>query len=481
MKKIFKALTIVALISGYITGTMFLASEAQAVVWLDPSDSTVTASAGSAPADNENYVVISVNAVGTNGLPFVGQSAALFSSRDSDTITTLIGTTNSTGLAVFRVKSSVAGSSIFRATIGGSEINQRVRITFTAVIFPVFELLASATNSTVVASPNTVPANNINYSTITVTTKNNLNAPVSGVLVSMASSRDSDTVTAVTSTTNSSGVATFRVKSSTAGTSNVRAIIYGTTIIDQRATIAFTAVVIPHFDLPVFAANSTVVASPMTIVANNTNYSNITVTAKNSVNGAVDISTIVLTSSRGGKDHITVAEPLVAVANQRYFRITSGIQGVSTITAVVNGITLSPVNITFVNKTPVTPPVEETPVDDPGEDDPEGAAPEPRTLGGDTPAPSGDEPASGIGEDPALAVNDSGEASNSNENDAVGSVDTRTGGSDFDNDDKTASTSGNSSINWLWWVLLSAGGIGLIGLATLIFLKRKKNLEGIEK
>ena len=372
MKKTIKIIAISVLMSGYIAGILFLTPDAQARVWLDPINSTVTTSTSSVPADNESYAVISVNAVGDNGHPFVGRSVALYSSRDSDTITTIIGTINSDGLGVFRVKSSTFGTSTFRALVDGSEINQRATVTFTA-------LIAS-----------------------------------------------------------------------------------------------------PPLALPVSVTNSTVVASPTLLFADPTgeNHSNITITAKNSVNGTVDISTINLTSSRGASDHIIEVEPLVAVANKRYFRITSGVQGISTITAVVNGITLSPIDITFANKTSVPP----VPVDDPGEDDPEGATPETPVYDGGTPASSaGDEPVSSIGEDPALAVNDSGEVLNSNENDAVSSVNTSAGGSNFGNDNKTASTSGNSSLNWLWWVLLPAGGIGLIGLATFIFLKRKKNPEGIKR
>jgi len=482
MKKTIKIIAISVLMSGYIAGILFLTPDAQARVWLDPINSTVTTSTSSVPADNESYAVISVNAVGDDGHPFVGRSVALYSSRrDSDTITTIIGTINSDGLGVFRVKSSTSGTSTFRALVDGSEINQRATVTFTVFsASPHLALPVSVTNSTVVASPITIPADNTTYSTITVSVKNTLNSPVSGVVVSIISSRDSDAITTLVGTTNSSGHAGFRVKSSTSGTSTFRALVNGLEIA-ERATVTFTVFsASPHLVLPVSVTNSTVVASPTLLFADPTgeNHSNITITAKNSVNGTVDISTINLTSSRGASDHITETEPLVAVANKRYFRITSGVQGISTITAVVNGITLSPIDITFANKTSVPP----VPVDDPGEDDPEGATPETPVYDGGTPASSaGDEPVSSIGEDPALAVNDSGEVLNSNENDAVSSVNTSAGGSNFGNDNKTASTSGNSSLNWLWWVLLPAGGIGLIGLATFVFLKRKKNPEGIKR
>ena len=123
MKKTIKIIAISVLMSGYIAGILFLTPDAQARVWLDPINSTVTTSTSSVPTDNESYAVISVNAVGDNGHPFVGRSVALYSSRDSDTITTIIGTINSDGLGVFRVKSSTFGTSTFRALVDGSEIN----------------------------------------------------------------------------------------------------------------------------------------------------------------------------------------------------------------------------------------------------------------------------------------------------------------------------------------------------------------------
>ncbi len=99
----------------------------------------------------------------------------------------------------------------------------------------------SASTSTVAASPTSVVANGTSKSTITVTVKDASSSPLSGKVVTLSSSRDtSDTVTTVTGTTGTNGVATFEVKSSTAGTSTYTATAAGV-VLNQTAAVVFTA------------------------------------------------------------------------------------------------------------------------------------------------------------------------------------------------------------------------------------------------
>jgi hypothetical protein len=99
----------------------------------------------------------------------------------------------------------------------------------------------SAANSTVSASPTSVVADGATQSTITVTVKNNAGAPMSGKTVTLNSSRGAlDTITTVVGATGADGVASFRVKSSTAGTSTYTAQVDGV-VISQTASVVFTA------------------------------------------------------------------------------------------------------------------------------------------------------------------------------------------------------------------------------------------------
>ena len=76
----------------------------------------------------------------------------------------------------------------------------------------------SASNSTVVAAPSSVLADGSATATITVTLKDANNNPIAGKSVTLAktSGPGSPVITTIAGTTNSSGIATFTVKSTTA-------------------------------------------------------------------------------------------------------------------------------------------------------------------------------------------------------------------------------------------------------------------------
>lgn len=99
----------------------------------------------------------------------------------------------------------------------------------------------SAANSAISAAPTSVTANGTSKSTITVTVKDASSNLLSGKVVTLTSSRGtSDTITIVTGTTGANGVATFEVKSSTAGTSTYTATAAGV-VLSGTATVVFAA------------------------------------------------------------------------------------------------------------------------------------------------------------------------------------------------------------------------------------------------
>ncbi len=99
----------------------------------------------------------------------------------------------------------------------------------------------STANSTVSATPTSVVANGTSKSTVTVTVKDASSNLLSGKVVTLASSRgSSDTITTVTGTTGANGVATFEVKSSTAGTSTYTATAAGV-VLSQTVSVVFSA------------------------------------------------------------------------------------------------------------------------------------------------------------------------------------------------------------------------------------------------
>ena len=128
------------------------------------------------------------------------------------TITTVIGTTNSSGVATFSVKSITSGPVIFTATDASDNltINQTASVTFTAGT-------VNKDKSTVVANPLSVRADGNTSATITVTLKDSNSNPVSGKKVTL-STTGSATITPDTfQTTDSLGQVNFKVTSTTAG------------------------------------------------------------------------------------------------------------------------------------------------------------------------------------------------------------------------------------------------------------------------
>jgi hypothetical protein len=119
----------------------------------------------------------------------------------------------------------------------------------------------SASVSTVSASPSSVTADGATTSAITVTLKDAYGNPVSGKTVTLTSSRGStDTISAASGSSSSSGVVTFTVISKTAGSATFSATDTGDSpnvAITQTATVTFTVGALDHFAVPSISSPQT--------------------------------------------------------------------------------------------------------------------------------------------------------------------------------------------------------------------------------
>ena len=116
--------------------------------------------------------------------------------------------------------------------------------------------LPSASLSTVVASPTSVPADGTTTSTITVTLKNAAANAVAGKTVTLAQGAGSSTISAASGASDVNGVVTFTVKNSTAQSVTYTATDTTDSVtITQTATVAFTASV-ASFNVVEPAANA---------------------------------------------------------------------------------------------------------------------------------------------------------------------------------------------------------------------------------
>jgi hypothetical protein len=206
---------------------------------ISASQSTVSASPTSVIADGSSTSTVTITIKNGAGSPLNDKTVTLSSSRGAtDTIVTVTGVTGADGKAYFQVRSNTAGAATFTAVTGdGTVITQTAAVTFTSPSAGT----VSASRSSVYVTPSSVTANNSSYSTVYVTVRDASDNLLSGKTVTLSSNRgSSDSITIVSGTTNSSGQATFQVKSGTVGTATLTAVADGTTI-TQTATVTFTS------------------------------------------------------------------------------------------------------------------------------------------------------------------------------------------------------------------------------------------------
>ena len=105
------------------------------------------------------------------------------------------------------------------------------------------DTLVNPFNSTVTVNPPVVAANGFDFSTITITLRDNNNAPVAGRVVSVASSRGAqDILTQPLNPTDVNGVTTGEIRSTLAGISTVSATDVGQNVLlNDQPQVAFTS------------------------------------------------------------------------------------------------------------------------------------------------------------------------------------------------------------------------------------------------
>ena len=290
------------------------------------ANSTVTASPTTVACDGVTTSTITVTLKGAGNAAAWGKTVTLASNRGaSDTISPATGISNNSGVVTFSVKSTTAGPAVFTAT-DVTDSNLVIAPATASVTFAATAV--SAANSTVTASPSTVVANGIATSTVTVTLKNVGNAAVAGKTVTLASSRGaSDTISPASGVSNASGVVTFTVKSNTLGAAVLTASdTSDSLVVAQTATVTFIAGTGS-------AANSTVTATPASVMADGATTATVTVTLKDSTNNPVAGKTVTLASSRGASDTISPASGTSNGSGVVTFSVKSTTPGSSDYTA----------------------------------------------------------------------------------------------------------------------------------------------------
>ena len=291
------------------------------------SQSTVTAAPASVVADGASSSAITVTLKDANGNPVSGRIVTLSQAGGHSTISPASGTSDVSGVFSFTVQNLRAETVTYTAT----DITEALTLAQTA---PVTFLAGpvSTTQSTVSASPASVPADGSSASTITVTFKDSNGNPVSGKTAALSQGTGHSIISAASGLSNAAGVVTFPVKDTVA-----EVVTYSAT--DTSDNLAFaqpaTVTFVPG---PVSASQSTVAASPASQTANGSTPSTITVTLRDANSNAVSGKTVTLgqtgqstistasgASNGSGVVTFTVKDTVVETATYHATDFTDGI------------------------------------------------------------------------------------------------------------------------------------------------------------
>lgn len=218
-------------------------TQTSSVVFVGSADadlSSVAVSPVFVPADGSSTSTITVTVRGLGGVPLEGKEVTLANTAGPQAaVISPLGavTTAANGEAAFTVSSNTSGSEQFTATV----VTDSVVITQTVTVN--FVGNADSVTSTVTSSPGAVVANGTTSSTITVSLKDANGFPVVGHDVTLANTAgpQAATITPLTAVaTDSNGVATFTVSSSTLGTEMFTATdTTNSVVVTQTASVEF--------------------------------------------------------------------------------------------------------------------------------------------------------------------------------------------------------------------------------------------------
>lgn len=170
------------------------------------TQSSVTASPSSVPADGHTASTVTVAVKDANGTPLPGDKVTLIADSGSSTVAPSGSVaTDDAGDAVFTVTDGTAESVTYAAKDATTTLGS-ASVSFTA-------MTPSSTTSSASASPTSVPANGTSSSTISVLVRTASGSGVSGQSVTLTPSGGSKAAVApsLTTVTGSGGAATFTV------------------------------------------------------------------------------------------------------------------------------------------------------------------------------------------------------------------------------------------------------------------------------
>lgn len=313
-------------------GTITLQQNANFTADPNHVSATITATAQDTVADGSSTNPLSITLVDAYNNPVAGASVSFVVTGDN-TFSPQSGVTDVNGHFISSVASTTAGEHTITVNAGNTSASTQVNFVAGA---------PSSGQSTVQASPTgNVTANGTSTSTITVTVVDAYDNPIAGQAVSLNSTGTNNTFGATSGTSNSSGMFTTTLRSTTAETKTITA-NFGSASAQTQVTF-----VAGHAD----QTQSALVASPSSTTADGSSQIAFVLTVLDAQGNAVPNVSVSL-STNGQNDNFAPSNTGTTDTDGTLnFTLSSTHAESKTVTASVDGIALNR-NVTFTAGAP---------------------------------------------------------------------------------------------------------------------------------
>ncbi|HEX4662243.1 MAG TPA: invasin domain 3-containing protein [Candidatus Saccharimonadales bacterium] len=295
---------------------------------LDAGKSTLAASKSSIVADNTDASTLTLALHDVNDNPVSGQTVVFASSLTDSNVSNV--TDNHDGTYTALLSGTKSGVTRITVTVNGTTLG----VTAAQVTLTADDSNLDADKSTLVASQLTIVADDTETSSITLTLKDVNNNLVSGQNVQFISSLTGTTVDSVID--NGDGSYSALLKGTKAGITSVTVTVNGAALSTTAAQVTLTADA-SNLD----AGKSSMNATPVTIVANNTETSSVTLLLKDVNNNPVSGQSVQFVSDLTGSTMGNVVENGLGGYSTT---LTGDKSGVASVTVEVNGTALGTLN-----------------------------------------------------------------------------------------------------------------------------------------
>ncbi|MFA6100083.1 MAG: Ig-like domain-containing protein [Patescibacteria group bacterium] len=307
-----------------------------------PQNTTVSASlssaylsspvSGSMMANDDDIGTVAAIVRNSDGALLSGKSVTISASLPGVTfIAPPMSTTDSNGAVSFTFRSSQQGTAIFTVTADGVILGQQPTVQLLAPFDNVVSVSRSASYLSSPASSYQIVADNVHTGIVTVVARNAVGTVLSGKTASLSSSLNGITITPVSAVTDVNGIATFTIKSSNTGTPSFTTVIDGITLTEQPTV---------EFINPISNTQSYIDINGNPVLANNLDYSTVSVYAMDWEGKALSGRTVVLTGLSSGMIS-TPAQGTTDSLGRVDFRVTSPTPLTVTLGATIDGIIIN--------------------------------------------------------------------------------------------------------------------------------------------